>query len=102
MERFTSGQYPGPHERAIARRADSELSWVTTIVAAKEGEMEFARRVFAVLLLAGSGGLCIAQGVFTTTGPTTIPRTSHTATLLPDGRVLIAGGLTSEGPGSRG
>src|SRR3954454_15366604 len=64
--------------------------------------MEFARKAFAILLLAASDPSCIAQGIFTATGPTTVPRSGHTATLLADGKVLIAGGWTPEGTGSTG
>ena len=35
-----------------------------------------------------------ATGVFSFTGAMTIPRYEHTSTLLPDGTVLIAGGIT--------
>jgi hypothetical protein len=61
--------------------------------------MERARKAFLILVLAASGRLCIAQGIFTATGPANVPRSGHTATLLADGKVLIAGGWTTESPG---
>ena len=54
--------------------------------------MKRARIAFLILVLAASGQVSIAQGIFTATGATTVPRSGHTATLLPGGKVLIAGG----------
>ncbi|MBK5292054.1 MAG: hypothetical protein JJE04_10300 [Acidobacteriia bacterium] len=53
--------------------------------------------VLPLLLLgaAGHGTIALAQspGTFSVTGRMTTPRLSHTATLLPSGKVLVAGGL---------
>ncbi|MBZ5636177.1 MAG: hypothetical protein LAO55_23865 [Acidobacteriia bacterium] len=55
---------------------------------------------FLFFLVAGPTAVVMAQtpGTFIATGNITTPRVGHTATLLPNGKVLIAGGRYSSIP----
>jgi hypothetical protein len=58
--------------------------------------------IYQILSLGAAGQACIAQsaGTFTATGNMTRPRQFHTATLLTNGKVLIAGGSSVPPPSS--
>jgi Galactose oxidase, central domain len=59
-----------------------------------EGAMKSRTKlaIAAVFSLASTFGLAQPAGTFTATGNMTTPRIGHSATLLPNGKVLIAGG----------
>ncbi len=59
-----------------------------------------ATLLFVVGLLATTATPALAAGTFQKTGSMNVPRVSHTATLLPNGQVLVAGGDNSTIGGS--
>jgi Calx-beta domain/FG-GAP-like repeat/Galactose oxidase, central domain/Kelch motif len=80
--RTATGAPTGPHDTAAT---------VTSLVSGR-------------VLLAGGTGSAAAEiydpstGLWAPTGSLAAPRSHHTATLLPDGRVLVVGGLAASGP----
>ena len=79
---------------------DREVVMIYTKVRGVVTEPTFAFAVlFAIALLASAPLPIVAQtsGSWTNTGTLNIPRSGHTATLLPNGLVLVAGGMSSNG-----
>jgi N-acetylneuraminic acid mutarotase len=87
--------------KTIQQKATQTIIDLTSM---KHSSLSLISRFFSFAALAVAAGLLVqpcsgASGVFSNTGSLAVGHDNHTATLLPNGKVLVAGGIN--GPGDQ-
>jgi hypothetical protein len=85
-------QMNGATGRPRDLRAAYNAGKITTTAELKKLPFRMISFVSALFLVGSLVALAQSAGMFTPTGSLTTPRDGYTATLLPNGKVLIAGG----------